>query len=148
VLRRMVCICAVSTAVSTCSCFPHTLSYFTEIAGGPFSCPYHILDAGFDWGQDLLFLKDWHASHPRPGLYVGYFGAVSPDTAEIDCLDMSSQSVDATHPVSGTVAVSANALFGYRHYADYNPDHSWLLQLEPTAFAGYSIWIYELGGHR
>ena len=27
--------------------------------------PAHLLDSNIDWGQDLLYLKDWLDKHPQ-----------------------------------------------------------------------------------
>jgi hypothetical protein len=39
--------------------YPHSLSYFNELVGGPMGGPKHLLDSNIDWGQDLFYLKDW-----------------------------------------------------------------------------------------
>lgn len=38
--------------------YPHHLSYFNAIAGGPARGHQHLLGSSLDWGQDLLFLRD------------------------------------------------------------------------------------------
>ena len=40
--------------VSSLWYFPHSLSYFNELAGGPRRGDAHLIDANIDWGQDLL----------------------------------------------------------------------------------------------
>ena len=43
--------------------YPHSLSYFNELAGGPTCGHAHLggagADSNIDWGQDLLYLKRW-----------------------------------------------------------------------------------------
>ena len=34
--------------------YPHSISYFNEITGGPKNGPEHLLDSNTDWGQDLF----------------------------------------------------------------------------------------------
>jgi hypothetical protein len=65
--------------------YPHHLSYFNELAGGPENGHEHLIDSNIDWGQDLLFLKKWEDDHPqaRP-LYLAYYGLVLPRLAGID----------------------------------------------------------------
>ena len=83
--RAVVVVCLVATIASSLAVFPHSLSYFNELAGGPENGPAHLLDANVDWGQDLLELKRWHDAHPeaRP-FHVAYFGRVSPKAAGIE----------------------------------------------------------------
>ena len=45
--------------------YPHSLSYFNELVGGPKNGHTHLLDSNIDWGQDLLFLKRWLQDHPE-----------------------------------------------------------------------------------
>ncbi len=50
---------------SSLSVYPHSLSYFNELAGGPDNGHRYLLDSNIDWGQDLLYLKDWVEAHPE-----------------------------------------------------------------------------------
>jgi hypothetical protein len=45
--------------------YPHSLSYFNELVGGPMGGPEHLIHSNVDWGQDLLFLKGWLEEHPE-----------------------------------------------------------------------------------
>jgi Dolichyl-phosphate-mannose-protein mannosyltransferase len=44
-------------AVSSLCVYPHSLSYFNELVGGPRQGHAYLLESNIDWGQDLLFLK-------------------------------------------------------------------------------------------
>ena len=70
--------CAVAGAVgwsvvSSFAAYPHSLSYFNELVGGPKGGHWHLGSSNVDWGQDLMFLKDWYEEHPeaRP-LHLAY----------------------------------------------------------------------------
>ena len=39
--------------------YPHSLSYFNELVGGPRNGAKHLLNSNIDWGQDLLHLERW-----------------------------------------------------------------------------------------
>jgi 4-amino-4-deoxy-L-arabinose transferase-like glycosyltransferase len=60
--------------------YPHSLSYFNEVVGGPNNGANHVLDSNIDWGQDLLFLRDWVKDHtearPINLAYSGYFNPI------------------------------------------------------------------------
>jgi hypothetical protein len=45
--------------------YPHCLSYFNELAGGPRGGSRFLLDTNTDWGQDLLLIKRWVDNHPQ-----------------------------------------------------------------------------------
>jgi hypothetical protein len=51
--------------VSSVSIYPHCLSYFNEMAGGPRGGHRFLLDLNVDCGQDLFRIKEWAASHPQ-----------------------------------------------------------------------------------
>ncbi|MBF6596556.1 MAG: glycosyltransferase family 39 protein, partial [Thermaceae bacterium] len=53
------------TVGSSLSIYPHSLSYFNELAGGPANGHAHLVDSNIDWGQDLLYLKRWLDEHPE-----------------------------------------------------------------------------------
>lgn len=44
--------------------FPHCVGYFHELVGGPAGGPAHLINSNVDWGQDLLFLRNWIESQP------------------------------------------------------------------------------------
>ena len=52
---------------------PHQLSYFNETAGGPENGHNHLVESNIDWGQDLLFLKEWIDHHPEATAGAGLF---------------------------------------------------------------------------
>lgn len=125
--------------------WPHSLSYFNEFAGGPRRGHEHLIDANIDWGQDLLYLREWIAAHPeaRP-LTVTYEGFFDPAVAGVDYPRTPALPPDDTRPQiveqlrPGWHAVSVSYLRHSSHNYDY------LQAFEPEAMAGYSIYIYRL----
>lgn len=148
--------CLLWSIASSMSVYPHSLSYFNEIAGGPPGGHNHLLDANIDWGQDLLHLASWKSNHPEVAkLYVSYFGTVDPSVAGINASPIVHKTLDArgeyelskiTGPLEpGWYAISVNHLRAYRHWKTRaNPDDSRFLGYQPRARAGYSIYIYEI----
>jgi hypothetical protein len=53
------------TVASSTRVYPHGLSYFNELVGGPKGGPDHLAESNSDWGQDLLYLKAWLEKHPN-----------------------------------------------------------------------------------
>jgi len=68
-----------ATALATFSIHPHYLAYFNWTSGGPAEGSRHLIDSNLDWGQDLVNLRDWVATH-TPGERIGlaYFGQITP----------------------------------------------------------------------
>ena len=76
---------AIATAVSSLFVYPHSLSYFNELAGGAQSGHKYLLGSNLASGQDLLFLREWIAKNPnaRP-LRLAALGFVDPTIAGIE----------------------------------------------------------------
>ncbi|MGH7201076.1 MAG: glycosyltransferase family 39 protein [Planctomycetaceae bacterium] len=141
---------------------PHSLSYFNELAGGPTGGHAHLVNSNIDWGQDLLYLRDWLREHPeaRP-LGLAYFGHVDPRLAGIESTlpppaPLSGVPVhpasDMTGPRPGWYAVSVSLLRG-EVYSAPGPagrrgigggDYTYFLHFQPVDRAGYSISIYHV----
>jgi hypothetical protein len=114
--------------------YPHSLSYFNELVGGPRGGPQVLLDSNTDWGQDLLLLKRWIDDHPAATpLFVGWhLPHVRPGLVGI------SAPRPPLTPVAGWHIVSVNEVFGldtrYRYFKRFRPVGS----------IGYSMNIYHL----
>jgi len=150
-------------AGSCLTIYPHTLSYFNELAGGPENGSAHLLDSNIDWGQDLLALKDWLDQHPECcPLHLVYFGVVDPRLIGIDFIAPPGPTVPPPTgssvqtrpgPQPGWYAVSVNFVRGFEFSA---PDgrggfHSnrlhtfeYFQSFTPVARVGYSILIYHI----
>lgn len=63
-----------ASAFESLRVFPHSQSFFNIFVGGPNNGRYYLTDSSRDWGQDLYFLRRWHAEHPeaRP-FYAMYY---------------------------------------------------------------------------
>jgi hypothetical protein len=129
---------------SSLSVWPHGLSYFNELAGGPKNGHAHLLGSSLDWGQDLLYLSEWIAQHPEAHGMKG--ACVGPTPPELVGLEAGSPphlrrrddgSIDPeSGPQPGWHAVSVNLLRETRY--------EYFLEFQPVAIAGYSIYIYHL----
>lgn len=144
---------ACSTA-SSLWIYPHSLSYFNEVVGGPRKGHRHLVDSNIDWGQDLLYLKRWCDAHPeaRP-LRLAYFGTAPPEIASLEeVLFQPAQTAplatgDAfpgSVPEPGWYAASVHLLRSSAGRRFSVPDLRYLLELTPVATAGYSIFIYHI----
>jgi hypothetical protein len=127
------------------SVYPHSLSFFNMLAGGPAAGHRHLLDSNLDWGQDLYCLKDWQLLHPdaRP-LRLAYSGVADPQLFEIhaECIKRADVSSSPTL-LPGWYAISANHLHGYD-----GDDGPWrpFSEMLPTDRVGYSILMFHVAG--
>ncbi len=54
---------------------PYFISYFNQMGGGVWGGYRYVTDLNYDWGQDLLRLKEWADAHPEvEKIAVDYFG--------------------------------------------------------------------------
>jgi len=134
--------------VSSLWVYPHSLSYFNEFAGGPKNGAAHLLHSNIDWGQDLVYLKEWLEDHPEAQPFqLAYYGSFDPKDVGID-----SQSPPLRSPTNdnnaelppvepGWYAVSVNYLRG-DHWKVPRNAFTYFRLLRAEATAGYSIYIY------
>lgn len=148
--RVLIAVSLAATAASALAAFPHQLAYFNELAGGPANGHNHLLGSNLDWGQDLIYLKEWVDSHPeaRPFhlAYHGYF-----DPAQLGLRfpqpprwwDSPARPEASPELPPGWYAVSVNYIRGYLWSA---PHGTWtrFQELPPVARAGYSVYIYHV----
>ncbi len=146
---------------SSLSVYPHSISYFNELAGGPRGGHNHLLHSNIDWSQDLLYLKTWCDEHPEAQpFHLAYYGYTDPRIAGIDFTlppELPPQGRAALDETSGLRpgwhAVSVQALRGMPCLiADGDGNlkrltlgcYTYFLRFEPVATAGYSIYIYHV----
>jgi hypothetical protein len=143
--------------------YPHSLSYFNELVG-PEHGHEHLLDSNLDWGQDLLYLKDWCDRHPEAKpMGVACWSFFDTRVAGLEFVlpppgfpapgARSDTPLQRIGPLPGWYAVSANVLQGHRMplpdgrggwtpYRDQGYDY--FLRFRPVDRVGYSIHIYHI----
>ncbi len=134
---------------SSLSVFPHSMSYFNELAGGPENGPAHLIDASIDWGQDVLFLADWVKEHPEAKpLYLSLHVFFDPRVAGIDyehppydpryARFRQHLTSDRVGPKPGWYAVSVHQLYSR------TKEFAYLFDFPKADMVGYSIYLYHL----
>ena len=155
--------CLTWVVASSLWIYPHSLSYFNALAGGPLRGYEHLHDANIDWGQGLLYLKSWYDRNPeaRP-FHLAYFGTVDPRLAGIEfslppraakpSRTEGDTSTDRGGPQPGWHAVAVNLFCVDRWARDGHGggqevgtiDYDYFLRFEPVATAGYCIYVYHV----
>jgi len=125
--------------IETAIIYPHHLSYFNELIGGPKNGHKYLLDSNIDWGQDFLRLKKYMKDNNLDSAYLRYFGKTDWDYYGVE-----GYAVPTTKDVlknglpSGVVIISLTPLFLLNH-----EEFSWLLNYTPTDRIGYSMRVYD-----
>lgn len=151
------------TTVGSLSVYPHSLSYFNELAGGPESGHKYLVNSNIDWGQDLLYLKEGLEKRGMTGpIGLAYFGMFDPRIAGLD--HFAPPQIPARRggrggadagagPLPGRYAISVNMLRGIDFpitdgkggVIDCRDEpFTYFQRFEPAWKAGHSIYVYEL----
>lgn len=131
---RMVVVFVLCTVVSSVAAYPHSLSYFNWSIGGPNHGHHYLIDSNLDWGQDMLFLREWLEDHPqaRPA-WVGWHGFVP-----LESLGIAAQPILPRDSPAGWYFVS-------RHQRQHpNGRLRRFDQLQPVGQIGFTFDIYHL----
>lgn len=132
--------------------YPHYLSYFNVLAGGPNNGWKALVDSNIDWGQDLGSLKVWLDEHGVEQVYLSYFGEGRPAYYGIDYIGLDSWPPRLMNPEArpfyphdpapGIYAISATTLQGV-HFDDHDR-FAWFRGQDPLDKVGYSIFLYDV----
>jgi len=131
---------------SSLTIYPHSLSYFNEAVGGPAHGHEHLINSNIDWGQDLLFLKEWIEKHPEAKpMHLCYYGDFNPKDLGLDYpLPPINEKNDPNYqPPPGWYAISVNYLKGYE-WRQPKDGFTYFQKNEPVAIVGHSIYIYHI----
>ena len=114
--------------------WPHSLSFFNVLAGGPGQGYRHLVDSSLDWGQGLPALRRWLAERASPGdartpVYLSYFGTARPEYHGIDA-----RFVQMCSPIGRYPQVQATLEPGVYAISATN--------LQQVYLAGFGGWTY------
>jgi hypothetical protein len=138
--------------------YPHFLTYFNEIAGGPNKGYEWLADSNIDWGQDLKGLAEYMRQRPAEPFYLAYFGSARPEYYGLQPKYLAAYNNETLRgreleplseiPHGALLAVSVNSLqclmIANREFPGIEQFMGQLKSLEPIAKIGYSIFIYRM----
>jgi hypothetical protein len=113
--------------------YPHSLSYFSELIGGPANGHYFLGNSNVDWGQDIYLIELWKHDHPNKSIdgyslsYPAHLAIPGGREAPLE-------------PTPGRYVVSMLAL----HPQNPNKGHEYFLNYRPIARIGWSTYVYEI----
>ncbi len=141
------------SVVSSLCVFPHSLSFFNEVVGGPEQGYWYLTESNIDWGQDVLFLRKWLDKHPEAQpLHLAHLGRIDPRYAGIE-YTLPPKATNGRGPRPGWHAVSVTFLTGFNWDHPNGKgaterisaqDYLYFNQFRPVGMAGYSIYIYHI----
>ena len=118
--------------LNSISVYPDYIPFFNGFAGGPDNGWAYLRDANVDFGQDLPSLEKYMRLNNVRYVKLAYYGTADPQYYGIRYDKISDH--EKISPEKYLYAISANSIDGIE----------WVNDIEPTAKAGYSIFIYDL----
>jgi hypothetical protein len=149
------------TIASSLWIYPHSMSYFNELAGGPLNGNQHLHNSNVDWGQDLTYLKKWIGDHPDvKEVGVAAYHWVKLEQMGLPTYEANHWPPDPNHdtkkttgPLPGWFAISQNHLVGEPHKSFFgrpseayhaDPSRSYFKRFKPVGSIGYSMLLYHV----
>ncbi len=156
VVAKIVCAgCVAWLVVNTWRIYPHQEAFFNELAGSWTNWSRILVDSNLDWGQDLPALKRVMDEQGIDVVNLAYFGNAVPERYGVRYRPLHSYlrqidgiELDAYNPYTpepGWYAISATSLrLGLLEPTTVDL-YAYFRDLTPTAHAGYSIYLYQVG---
>jgi hypothetical protein len=140
--------------IGSAKIFPHYLTFFNEMAGGPQNGYKILIDSNLDWGQELIGLRNYMTQENISSVKLSYHGTADPTAYGVVYEPLPSYPYNQwtsdtvpdilLNPSAGVYAISANNLQGLRFK---NPDlYATFRQRKPDAILGHSLFIYRING--
>jgi len=148
--RQWLLLLLVAPSLELATVYPHCLAFFNQLCGGPRHGHMLLADSNIDWGQDLKGLKQWMEKNHVQHINLAYQGNADPAYYHISCTYLPAPPIFAVDRVEGPwvpgyVAVSVNEFHNPVDEA-VRSMYSPLLQRQPVAIIGYSIYVYWVDG--
>jgi hypothetical protein len=129
--------------------YPHPLSFFNLLAGGPANGYRYLADSNLGWGSNLKLLKRWMDRNGVETINLAYFGTADPEYYGIRANYLPGsptylQNRWSRPKLPGYVAVSPTVLDGVFLPAWWRHFYAGLLDRTPIAVVGNSLRIYRL----
>ncbi len=133
----------------TLSIFPHHLTYFNELAGGPYGGHRFLVDSNLDWGQSFIALRRWLETQDKEDIpYASFYTYANPTFYGIRYRPIAPSPYapmilpSRFNPSPGLYIISATTLQGVMVGEPDNYD--WFRHREPIARPGVALFVYRV----
>lgn len=138
---------AVMAVVEFSTVYPHNLTFFNRLAGGPQNGFRYLSDSNLGWGQNLKPLKEWMDRNGVGHINLAYFGQADPAYYGIDCTYLPGSPSFALSSITrprlpGYVAISSTVLTGVYLQPAWRLFYRPFQDMKPVAVVGHSIRVY------
>ncbi len=131
---------------------PNYLTFFNELAGGPYQGHRYLVDSNLDWGQSLKALREWLRSQEDVGVpFISFYTYASPGLYHIlyhpiPPAPYTPLTLPARFdPAPGLYVIGATTLQGVMLS---DPDaYDWFRHREPIARPGIALFVYRVSPH-
>ncbi len=133
--------------------FPHSMSFFNELSGGPQNGGKYLLHSNLDWSQDVFYLDEWCEENPDAvpmcAIFANSYSRDLLGTRNVNRINGIVQHIPGVNLTPAEKASLQGPLPGW-HAASvqqlYEPDgrNAWYLHFDPVGFVGYSFRIYHI----
>lgn len=128
--------------------YPHTLTFFNRLVGGPAHGWNYLADSNLDWGQHLKTLKSWMDEHQVEHINLAYFGMADPGYYGINYtyLPGSPLASPGSPPprLPGYLAISVTTLTGTYLRPEWQTYYRRFRETTPLAVLGNTIFIFKI----
>jgi hypothetical protein len=137
------------------STYPHFLTYFNQLAGGPDGGYRYVVDSNLDWGQDIKRLRHYMDQHGVERVDLDYFGWADQSYYLPGRFDWGTAGKYADagdfierNGTDGWIAISATFLQNSNGFKTFDPsdkrNYHWLTLYEPEVVIGNSIFLWHI----
>ena len=144
--RLLLSVIAICYAGASFYIFPHYLSFFNSVAGGPSGGHNYLIDSNIDWGQDMILLKKYMDEHGVEQVHLAYTGNVDPGIYGIDYLPLMKEARGVTAAVSINYLQGAPPRFTHQRKLYQGPAgyYGYLKDYPVKDRIGYSMLIIDI----
>ena len=139
-------------AIVTMHIYPHGITYFNELAGGPNQGLRYLADSNLDWGQALRETAEFCHFKGIKMVKLSYFGLDIPRRyfaeQEFELIPPPWEDKYARglkwEPEPGYYAISASLLPGFLFQTKYKDYYENFRKMQPIGRPGHAIYVYKV----
>ncbi|MDW8068687.1 MAG: phospholipid carrier-dependent glycosyltransferase [Anaerolineae bacterium] len=154
VFRLSLFLCLVWLVFGTMRIFPHYLTFFNELAGGPYGGHRYLVDSNLDWGQSFKALREWMNSQAieieNESVYISFYTYGEPSLYGIAYRSYTWETPEdgvplvysRFNPPPGLHIIGATTLQGV--FVGEPDNFDWFRHREPIARPGIALFVYRV----